>query len=185
MARLLIVEDDAVIGRALRSGLRSHSHDVAWVQDGAAALAEIDADTYEVVLLDLGLPDIDGIELCRTIRSSRPSCVIVILTARDEEIDVVAGLEAGADDYVTKPFRLAELLARIRAHLRRDQGRNTEADVLRVGNLEVDVASRRVQLEHREVTLRAKEFDLLARLAVEPGAAISRSTLMAQVWDEN
>jgi DNA-binding response OmpR family regulator len=185
MARLLVVEDDAAIGRALLSGLRSHSHAVVWVPDGAGALSAVKADTFDLVLLDLGLPDVDGVELCRSLRSAQPGCVIVILTARDEEIDVVVGLEAGADDYLTKPLRLAELLARIRAHLRRGTGSSGVAGVLRVRSLEVDVASRRVHLNQREVVLRAKEFDLLARLAAEPGAAISRSTLMADVWDEN
>jgi DNA-binding response OmpR family regulator len=185
MALVLVVEDDATIGRALMTGLQSHSHRVVWAEDGADALAAVKTDSFDLVLLDLGLPDVDGVELCRTIRSVQPGCVIVILTARDEEIDVVVGLEAGADDYLTKPFRLGELLARIRAHLRRGSVRNPAAGSLRVGLLVVDVSSRRVYLGQREIVLRAKEFDLLARLAAEPGAALSRSTLMTDVWDEH
>ena len=112
MALVLVVEDDATIGRALVSGLKSHSHRVEWAADGADALAAVKADTFDLVLLDLGLPDIDGVELCRTIRSVQPGCVIVILTARDEEIDVVVGLDAGADDYLTKPFRASSSRSR-------------------------------------------------------------------------
>ena len=138
----------------------------------------------DLALVDLGLPDLDGTDLCRRIRTEQPACVVVILTARDEEIDVVLGLEAGADDYLTKPFRLAELMARVRAHLRRGAATATTA-VLRVGELEVDTAARRVRLAGREIALRAKEFDLLARLASDAGAAVSRTDLMSDVWDEN
>jgi DNA-binding response OmpR family regulator len=158
VARILVVEDDETIGRVLSSSL------------------------------DLGLPDMDGVDLCRRLRVAQPGCVLVVLTAREEEIDVVLGLEAGADDYLTKPFRLAELLARVQAHLRRGPvagGRSAIGAVFTVGSLQVDGAARRAWLGTIEITLRAKEFDLLARLSAEPGAAISRSALMADVWDEN
>ncbi|MCU1657064.1 MAG: DNA-binding response regulator [Pseudonocardiales bacterium] len=185
MARLLIVEDDVAIGRAVHAGLQAHSHDVTWVQTGAEALKAVRDEPFELALLDLGLPDLDGVDVCRQVRAAQPNCVIVILTARDEEIDVVVGLEAGADDYLTKPFRLAELLARIRAHLRRGSAAPAPSRILQLGALQVDTAARRVRLGGREVALRAKEFDLLARLVAEPGTAVSRDVLMADVWDEN
>jgi len=183
VARLLLIEDDVTIGRALHAALAAHSYTVHWVQTGAEGVRTASEGIFDLALIDLGLPDIDGVEVCRRVRSAQPNCVLVILTARDEEIEVVVGLEAGADDYLTKPFRLAELLARIRAHLRR--GAAGASTVLRVGGLEVDTAARRACLDGTELVLRAKEFDLIARLAAEPGTALSREALMADVWDEN
>jgi DNA-binding response OmpR family regulator len=110
--RLLVVEDDQTIGAALESSLRSHGHHVTWHRTGRAALDESEATSFDLVLLDLGLPDLDGVELCRQLRTRHPGTVLVMLTARTSEMDVVVGLEAGADDYLTKPVRLAELLAR-------------------------------------------------------------------------
>lgn len=185
MQRLLVVEDDLTIGRALRAALSGAGHDVFWAATAAAALAALPDVQYDLALLDLGLPDMDGLELCDRIRAAQPACVIVILTARDEEIDVVLGLEAGADDYLTKPVRLAELTARVRAHLRRRTASGGSAAVLRIGELEIDAAARRVFLAGQEIALRAKEFDLLARLGAEAGTAVSRADLMADVWDEH
>jgi DNA-binding response OmpR family regulator len=185
MSIVLVVEDDETIGRVLESRLRAHRHDVVWVRTGTAALRTAGQRDFDLVLLDLGLPDLDGFEVCRELRSVQRSAVLVILTARDEEIDVVLGLEAGADDYLTKPFRLTELLARVRAHLRRGPAANAPVRVLRVGGLEVDTGSRRVCLDQHPVILRAKEFDLLVRFAATPDTAISRTELMADVWDEN
>src|ERR1700712_3142349 len=119
MARLLVVEDDVTIGAVLRSSLSAHGHEVTWATTGADAVSMAAERIFELVLLDLGRPDMDGVDVCRAGRDVQPSAVVVVLTARDEEIDVVVGLEAGADDYLTKPFRLGELLARIQAHLRR------------------------------------------------------------------
>ena len=185
MARLLLVEDDETIGRALHTSLSAHAHDITWVTTGRRAL-ETRTET-DLILLDLGLPDLDGIAVCRELRAHRPDTIIVILTARDEEMDVIIGLEAGADDYLTKPIRLAELHARLRAHLRRaeppERPSTTEPTVL--GDLVIDAARRQVTLAGTEVRLRAKEFDLLARLAAEPGIAVSRETLMSDVWDEH
>ncbi|MFF0149577.1 response regulator transcription factor [Amycolatopsis sulphurea] len=180
MAKVLVVEDDPAIGTVLESALRTHGHEVHWCRDGRGALR---AGPVELVLLDLGLPDLDGIEVCRRLRATMPSAVLVILTARADEMDVVVGLESGADDYLTKPIRLTELLARVRAHLRRGAPAPPSAPVLTIGALVVDVAGRRVALGGREVPLRAREFDLLARLAGQPGVAVSRDTLMAEVWD--
>jgi DNA-binding response OmpR family regulator len=189
MAQVLVVEDDETIGRTLTSSLGVHGHTARWVMTGAAALSAAEQQPFDLALLDLGLPDMDGVDVCRRLRLSQPGCVLVVLTARDEEIDVVVGLEAGADDYLTKPFRLAELLARVAAHLRRGPATRLDlpagSEVLLVGALRVDAVARRAHLGGMEIVLRAKEFDLLARLAAEPGAAISRSVLMADVWDEN
>jgi len=185
VARLLVVEDDETSGSLLDSSLTSHGHHVSWARSARAALRTAADTELDLVLLDLGLPDLDGVEACRQLRAHQPACVLVILTARKDEMDVVVGLEAGADDYLTKPFRFAELLARIRAHLRRGPAQPRASAVLTVGELVVNTASRRCTLGGREVPLRAKEFDLLARLAGDPGVAVSRETLMADVWDEH
>ncbi|MBV9921409.1 MAG: response regulator transcription factor [Pseudonocardia sp.] len=182
MAQILVVEDDETIGDALRTSLHAHGHSVRWERTGRSALTGPPAD---LVLLDLGLPDLDGVEVCRQLRTRQPAAVLVILTARTEEMDVVVGLEAGADDYLTKPIRLAELHARVRAHLRRDAAVAPEEQAAPIGDLVVDPAARRVTVAGVELTMRAKEFDLLARLAANPGRAVSRETLMTDVWDEN
>src|SRR5918999_3503911 len=119
VANLLVVEDDETIGGALSRSLRAHGHDVVWHRGGRTALREAERQDFELVLLDLGLPDLDGVEVCRRLRGAQPAAVIVMLTARTDEMDVVVGLEAGADDYLPKPVGLAELHARLRAHLRR------------------------------------------------------------------
>jgi DNA-binding response OmpR family regulator len=183
VARLLVVEDDETIGRTLASSLGSHGHEVVWERAGFAAIGTASSTVFDLVLLDLGLPDLDGVEVCRRLRAEQPGAVVVILTARTEEMDVVVGLEAGADDYLTKPVRLAELHARLRAHLRRGAPAPGTTAPPPVGDLVVDTVGRRVTVNGREVPLRAKEFDLLARLAAEPGVAIRRDTLMTDVWD--
>jgi DNA-binding response OmpR family regulator len=186
VARLLVVEDDDKIGALLQSALRANGHDVTWQRTGGSAIAAASESSYELTLLDLGLPDIDGVEVCRELRARDAACVIVLLTARRDEMDVVVGLEAGADDYLTKPFGLTELQARIRAHLRR-RGIETVTGTapLVSGDLVVEIGARRCLVAGTEVVLRAKEFDLLARLLSAGGAAVSRETLMADVWDEN
>ena len=187
MAHLLVIEDDPEIGELLRSSLELHGHAVERQGTGQGALARAATTAFDLVLLDLGLPDLDGLEVCRQLRITQPGTVIVMLTARTREMDVVVGLEVGADDYLTKPVRLAELVARVRAHLRRavPAGRRGRRPARRG----------RSHGEHRqppaspsgatELALRPKEFDLLARLLAEPGSAVSRETLMSEVWDEN
>jgi DNA-binding response OmpR family regulator len=185
MPRVLVVEDDETIGSVLRSSLAGQGHEVSWARTGQDALDETSRHQFALVLLDLGLPDIDGLKVCRSIRAAQPLTVLVMLTARTEEMDVVVGLEAGADDYLTKPVRLGELLARVRAHLRRAGPADPAASPESIGDLVIDTAGRRVSVAGQELVLRTKEFDLLARLAATPGAAVSRNTLMSEVWDEH
>jgi two-component system, OmpR family, response regulator RegX3 len=179
--RLLLVEDDPTIAEPLIEGLEYEGFRVRWVRTGQAALAGPDAD---LVLLDLGLPDVDGREVCRglTARSATP---VVVVTARGDEFDRVLLLELGADDYVVKPFGFRELVARIRAVLRRG-GRAPAADGRQeLGALTIDRRGRQVQLTGRPVELTTKEFDLLALLAEEPGTVRRREEIITRVWDEN
>ncbi len=177
----LIVEDDEVIGDGLLRALSSQGHRAELAPSGASALAAARALQPGLVLLDLGLPDIDGLALCRRLRQELSGAKIVILTARSEEIDIVVGLDAGADDYLVKPFRLAELLARVRAHLRRAP--DAETPCIAAADVRVDPQARRAWLGEQELDLRPKEFDLLALLVGEAGRAVTREWIMAQVWD--
>ena len=181
---VLVVEDDPTIGHHLQLGLQGNGYSISWCRTGAAALTQARESNPAVVLLDLGLPDIDGVEIARRLRTDQPDILLIILTARSSEIDVIVGLDAGADDYLVKPFSLTVLLARLRAHLRR-RPPPAEHEVLDLGVLTVDLASRRCLMNGREVLLRPKEFDLLAALATRQGQAISREDLMNDVWDEN
>ncbi|MFG2666704.1 response regulator transcription factor [Streptomyces sp. NPDC048387] len=183
---LLIIEDDDTIGRHLDTGLRAHGYATTWCRTGNGGLQAARTAPPEIILLDLGLPDADGIDIARELRSRHPDLLLVILTARTEEIDIIAGLDAGADDYLVKPFALSVLLARLRAHLRRlPPGHDDQETALRIGALVVDTRARTCLLGGEEVALRPKEFDLLAVLAEHAGTAVSREDLMAQVWDEN
>ena len=179
-----MVEDDSAIGRGLTDALGAQGYEVDWVTGGHEALERAGTTLPDLALLDLGLPDLDGVEVCRRLRALAPSTPIVILTARKDEIDVVLGLYAGADDYVTKPFRLTELQARVRAHLRRSRS-GDDAERVAVGDLAIDVSARRAWVGDEEVDLRAKEFDLLALLASEAGRVVTRERIMNEVWDEH
>jgi len=181
--RVLLVEDDPSIAAGLAQVLTGQDYAVDWQQSGGAAIAAAEVTDPDIVLLDLGLPDMDGIEVCRILRNAHAGISIIILTARNQEIDTVLGLDAGADDYISKPFRLAELLARLRAQERRREERHT-AEV-RAGAIEVDRLGRRVTVAGRELSLSPKEFDLLALLVENSGRAVTRERIVDQVWDEN
>jgi DNA-binding response OmpR family regulator len=181
MTRLLLVEDDDAIADPLVEGLGREGFEVDRVSTGTAALG---APAADLVLLDLGLPDLDGREVCRRLRMESRTPIIVV-TARDDEVDHVMLLEMGADDYVVKPFRFRELVARIRAVLRRAEvpAHTSGERPARVGELIVDRRRRRAWLADRELTLAPKEFDLLALLARQPGAVCTREEILAEVWD--
>jgi DNA-binding response OmpR family regulator len=181
-AHILIVEDDEGIGANLQRALVSEGVDVAWARTAAEARSRALERRPDLVLLDLGLPDGDGIDVCRDLLVVQPALPIIILTARDTEMDVVIGLDSGAVDYVTKPFRLAELSARVRTHLRRVAEFD---DRIVIGELIVDRGARIASLGGTRVDLRAKEFDLLAMLAAVAGTVLRREDLMAEVWDEH
>jgi len=177
----LVVEDDPAIGPGLVQALAAAGHPALLATTGADALAAIEGEPPGVVLLDLGLADIEGTTLCRQLRRRLPDAGIVVVTARTEEMDAVLALDAGADDYVVKPFRLAELMARVRAHLRR---LSVTSGTIEIGSLVVDPGARRVWVEGEELALRAKEFDVLTLLAIEVDRVVTRDRLMAEVWDE-
>lgn len=179
--QIVVIEDDAGIGASLERTLQSHGYDVVWVKTAAEGLATVDSATA-LVILDLGLPDRDGLEVCRSLRESGVGTQVLILTARGDEADVVLGLDAGADDYLVKPFRLAELLARVRARTRRV---DDEQDRLVVGDLDIDVAAHIARIRDTTIELRPKEFDLLVALARAAGRVVTREDLLRDVWDEH
>ena len=179
MISVLLVEDDPAISEPLARALGREGYEVRAHGTGRGALAEVDG--ADLVVLDLGLPDMDGLDVAREIRSSGRVVPILILTARTDEVDMVVGLDAGADDYVTKPFRLAELLARVRALLRRTGGESAEGDLV-AQDVRVDVSAHRAFVADREHQLTAKEFDLLRVLVREAGSVVERETLMREVW---
>jgi DNA-binding response OmpR family regulator len=184
--RILVVEDDRGVAVSLADGLSDAGFDVSHAPTGQAALDAEIAEDVDVVLLDLGLPDMDGRDVCRRLRSRSSNVPIIMLTARSDEFDRVLGLELGADDYVTKPFSIRELVARIRAVTRRATG---SVDIIEpdepqaIGPLTIDRRTRRVAVDGRPVNLTAKEFDLLAFLATDPGAVQSRTVILENVWD--
>jgi DNA-binding response OmpR family regulator len=186
VARILVIEDDDVIGVNLVRALSAEGWDAARVSTGEDAVRSLDGVPVDLMLLDLGLPDIDGIELCSLLRERAPGATVVMLSARAEEIEVVVGLDAGADDYITKPFRLAELLARLRAHLRRSANGTVYAPAnktMSAGDVTVDVSARRAWVGDTELELRPKEFDLLAYLVSASGRVVRREQIMSEVWD--
>jgi len=180
MSRVLVAEDDPDISEPLVRALRRDGYDVTLVTTGPAALNASLAGQADLLVLDLGLPGMDGLEVCRSLRARGSALPVLVLTARTDEVDLVVGLDAGADDYVGKPFRLAELLARVRAQLRRSAG--PEPDVLLAGPITLDVPSRRVSVDATEAALTPKEYDVLLLLMRRVGTVVGRDELMREVW---
>ncbi len=177
---ILLVEDDESVGTLVRTYLDRNGFRVMWVRTGEEAIAEFTRHPIRIVVLDIGLPGMDGFEVCRRLRA-RSTVPIIMLTARDEEPDRVAGLELGADDYVPKPFSPRELLARVKAILRRSEPSPRE-NMAALGDITIDVEGRVVTVDGREVELTAKEFDLLTYFVESPGVVHSRDRLLDRVW---
>jgi two-component system OmpR family response regulator len=181
--RVLLVEDDLMIGEAVASVLRDASYAVDWVCDGQTALASIETQVYDVVLLDLGLPKRDGLDVLHTVRASMNPVPLVVITARDTVEDRVRGLDGGADDYVLKPFEMTELLARMRAVMRRRGGQ--AAPVMTNGTLSLDPATREAVVNGQATRLSGREFSLLQALMIRPGAILSRAELEDRIYGWN
>lgn len=179
--RLLLLEDDVMIGEAVLDLLRAEQYAVDWVKDGEAAETALRTQQYDLVMLDLGVPRRDGLEVLRNLRARKQRMPVLIATARDSVQQRIEGLDAGADDYVLKPFAIGELLARLRAVLRRKSGAAT--DLLSNGQLELDVAGKTARWREQQPTaLSAREFALLHALMVRPGAILSRSELEQRIY---
>lgn len=181
--RILLVEDDPMIGSSLQQALREASYAVDWVQDGPAALAALQGDGYDMMLLDLGLPGLDGIDVLQRVRARDNPVPVLVISARDTAYERVGGLDAGADDYLGKPFEMSELLARIRAVARR-QGGNA-APVMSNGVVRLDPATREASAGGETARLTAREFSLLQALLVRPGAILSRAELERKIYGWN
>lgn len=178
---VLLVEDDPAIAQPLTRALQREGYDVRPAPTGGAAVAAFGENGAEItmVILDLGLPDLDGLEVCRRIRAAGKDLPVLMLTARTDEADFVVGLDAGADDYVAKPFRMAELLARVRALLRR-----RVPALMEIGGVRVETGSRRVEVDGVEVTLSNKEFELLRVMMSRAGQVVTREEILAEVWND-
>jgi DNA-binding response OmpR family regulator len=185
--KVLVVEDDRTLRETLRYNLVADGFDVVVAEDGGAGLMAARSENPDVIVLDLMLPTLSGLEICKSLRRGGAIVPIVMLTARDAEVDRIGGLESGADDYVTKPFSVRELLARVNAQVRRMEMIQTHSDatpeqVIELGGLVIDGSSRTVSLNGDLLELRPREFDLLAHLASNPGRVYTRDQLLQDVW---
>jgi two-component system response regulator MtrA len=180
-ARVLVIEDDELLGQSLQIGLSGAGYRPVIERDGASGLAAAQTREWDLIILDIMLPSMDGIQICRAIR--RESQVpIIMLTAKAESVDVVVGLEVGADDYITKPFEMSELVARVHAMLRRAMGRGA-SETLRIGSIEIDVPGYRATKDGKSLPLTSTEFRLLLELARNGGKVLSRERLLTRVWN--
>jgi DNA-binding response OmpR family regulator len=179
---VMIVEDDTSIGSSLRDALAGAGYRVTWQTNGADATVALESTVPDLVLLDAGLPDVDGFSLCRWMREQHRELPIILVTARDAEIDIVVGLDAGATDYVTKPFSMSVLLARIRAHLRGLDEIDPSAPIV-LGALTVDPGAYVATLDGSSLDLRPREFELLAYMARHAGRVVTRERLLSDIWD--
>ncbi len=178
--RTLLVEDDPLLGDGIRAGLKQAGYAVDWARDGQTAKLSLESGDYALLILDLGLPKLSGMDLLKWLRAKGSSTPVLVLTARDTVADRVAGLDAGADDYLIKPFDLDELIARLRALSRRSSGQATP--LLRHGTIELDPAARQVRKDGRNVTLSAREFALLQELLLHAGRVLSREQLEERLY---
>jgi DNA-binding response OmpR family regulator len=179
--RILIIEDEQDLAKALQRGLQRQGYAVDSALDGLSGGELLDTHRYDLLILDLNLPGIDGLELCRQVRAGQPGLLILMLTARAQPGDRITGLDSGADDYLVKPFHFGELAARVRALLRRDL--RVRTPLLQCGSLKLDPAVRAVWRHNRPLTLTQKEFALLEYLMRHPGEVVSQETLLEHVWD--
>ncbi len=182
MPHLLLAEDDSAIGKAIKDALETAGFRVSWVKNGSEVLPMIEQNAYNLLILDLMLPGLDGMEVCVEIRRHRQSLPILMVTARDAVADRVDGLNSGADDYMTKPFEFPELLARVRALLRRHHVIKTS--VIEVGELVIDTTQKTVKRGAREILLTPREFTLLEALAQNAGAVLSKEEIALKVWED-
>ncbi len=186
--RILVIEDNRDLAQLLDLHLRDLSYRVELAHDGKAGLTKATAESYDLVILDLMLPGLDGLEICRRLRRAETYVPILMLTSKSSELDRVLGLEIGADDYVTKPFSIQELMARVKAIFRRSESLHTGASsegagkVLHARDLSIDLDKRSVMLRNRAMELTVKEFDLLSHFALHPGRVYTRAQLLDQVW---
>lgn len=178
--RLLLVEDDRAVGQGIRVALGSEGYTLDWLQDGVSALHALRSERFDLLLLDLGLPRLDGIDLLRQIRAEQQSLPVLILTARDGTPDRITGLDAGADDYLVKPFDVDELKARVRALLRRSQGR--AQPLLEHGPVSLDPATQQVSFQGTEVAMTPMEYQLLHQLMIRPGKVVTRERLSSTLY---
>ncbi|MEN6520299.1 MAG: response regulator transcription factor [Armatimonadota bacterium] len=184
MPKILIVEDELPLLQTISYNFEQEGYQVVQATDGLSGLDAARLERPDLILLDVMLPGMDGLEVCRLIRKEL-DIPIIMLTAKSREIDKVVGLEVGADDYVTKPFGMLELIARVRAALRRARTEVRKNDILRAGNIEMDIPSHVVRVDGRQVELRPKEFDLLHMLLINRGRVMERSALLERVWGED
>lgn len=182
MTAVLLAEDDEAIAAPLSRALTREGYEVTVEPSGRNALETAIRGAHDLLILDLGLPEMDGLEVCRQVRESGSALPVLMLTARSDEVDFVVGLDAGADDYVGKPFRLAELMARVRALLRRTN--TAEESVIEINGLRLDVTGRRVTLNGAEIILANKEYELLRALMERAGQVVARETILREVWGD-